>query len=264
METVTSADGTVIAYDRVGEGPVLIVCVGAFCTRTTFVAPDDLTRQFTVVTYDRRGRGDSGGGGDSGPVAAEREYEDLAAVAAGTWTGAPFVFGHSSGAAIALRATAAGLPFAGVVAYEAPFGNDETPVPSVDPDERIRELVGAGRNREAVVFWMTDVTRLPESGPGGPGRRPLGDGLGAAGRHASLTTSPSPPAACPEAELGKITAPVLILGGSESPAWFRRSVAEQAAATPGAQLRMLDGFGHNTPVEVIAPILTDFFTRPQG
>ena len=63
--------------------------------------------------------------GDPGPRAAEREYEDLAAVAAATGTGAPFVFGHSSGAAIALRAAAAGLPVAGIVAYEAPFGNDE-------------------------------------------------------------------------------------------------------------------------------------------
>jgi pimeloyl-ACP methyl ester carboxylesterase len=263
MQTVTSADGTMIAYDRVGDGPVLIVCVGAFCTRTTFVAPDDLTRQFTVVTYDRRGRGDSGGGGDVGPAAAEREYEDLAAVAAATSTAAPFVFGHSSGAAIALRAAAAGLPFAAVVAYEAPFANDETPVPAVDPDERIRELVGAGRNREAVVFWMTDVARLPDQA--------LGDLNGA-----PWVTALEPLAATlpydlavttggvPEAELGKITAPVLILGGSASPAWFRRSVAEQAAATPGAQLRMLDGFGHNTPADVIAPILTDFFTRPHG
>jgi pimeloyl-ACP methyl ester carboxylesterase len=263
METATSADGTVIAYDRVGDGPVLIVCVGAFCTRATFVPPDDLTRQFTVVTYDRRGRGDSGGGGDSGPVAAEREYEDLAAVAAATWTGAPFVFGHSSGAAIALRAVAAGLPFAGVVAYEAPFANDETPVPSVDPDERIRELVGAGRNREAVAFWMTEVVRLPDQA--------LAQLDGAA------WVTALEPLACtlpfdlavtaggvPEAELGKITAPVLILGGGESPAWFRRSVAEQAAATQGARLMMLDGFGHNAPPEDITPILIDFFTsRPQ-
>ena len=64
----------------------------------------------------------------------------------------------------------------------------------------------------------------------------------------------------PVAELGKITAPVLIVGGGISPAWFRRSVAEQAAATPGAQLRMLDGYDHNAPPEVIAPILTSFFT----
>jgi pimeloyl-ACP methyl ester carboxylesterase len=260
METVTSADGTVIAYDRVGEGPVLIVCVGAFCTRTTFVAPGDLALQFTVVTYDRRGRG---GSGDVGPLAAEREYEDLAAVAAATGAGAPFVFGHSSGAAIALRAVAAGLPVAGVVAYEAPFGNDDTPVPEVDPDERIRELVGAGRNREAVTFWMTDVVRLPGLAPADLDGAPWVTAL-----EPLASTLPYDLAVTaggvPEAELGKITAPVLVLGGSDSPAWFRRSVAEQAAAIPGAQLRMLDGFGHNAAPEVIAPILVDFFTAPQG
>ena len=63
----------------------------------------------------------------------------------------------------------------------------------------------------------------------------------------------------PAAELAKITAPVLILGGTDSPAWFRRSVADQAAAIPGAQLRMLDGYDHNAPPEVIAPILSSFF-----
>ena len=261
METVTSADGTAIAYDRAGEGPVLIVCNGAFSTRTAFVAPRDLARQFTVVTYDRRGRGDSGDVAAAGPFAAEREYEDLAAVAAATGAGTPFLFGHSSGAAIALRAVAAGLPVAGVVAYEAPFGNDDTPVPDVDPDARIRELVAAGRNREAVAFWMTEVVRLPDQA--------LAQLDGAA------WVTALEPLACtlpfdlavtaggvPEAELGKITVPVLILGGGDSPSWFRRSVAEQAAATPGAQLRMLDGFGHNAPADVLAPILIDFLGLP--
>src|SRR5215471_16867889 len=116
METVRSADGTVIAYDRAGAGPPLIVSVGAFCTRQTFVAPGDLRQRFTVVTYDRRGRGDSG---DTAPFAPEREYEDLAAVAAATGPEPPFVFGHSSGAAITLRAAAAGVPLAAVAAYEA-------------------------------------------------------------------------------------------------------------------------------------------------
>src|SRR5215467_11175926 len=159
METVRSADGTVIAYERVGDGPALIVSVGAFCTRQTFVAPEELRRRFTVVTYDRRGRGDSG---DRAPFAPEREYEDLAAVAAATGTEPPFIFGHSSGAAIALRAAAAGLPVAGIVAYEAPFTNDETPQPDADPAERIRELVGAGRDREAVMYWISDVVHAPE------------------------------------------------------------------------------------------------------
>jgi pimeloyl-ACP methyl ester carboxylesterase len=63
----------------------------------------------------------------------------------------------------------------------------------------------------------------------------------------------------PATELANITAPVLVLGGANSPAWFRRSVAEQAAAIPGARLQMIEGYDHNAPPEVITPILTEFF-----
>ncbi len=256
MEAVTSADGTVIAYDRAGDGPVLIVCVGAFCTRHTFAAPRDLTRQFTVVTYDRRGRGNSG---DTDPFAPEREYEDLAAVAAAAGGGPPFVFGHSSGAAIALRAAAAGLPVTGITAYEAPFASDGTPAPETDPADHIRQLVGSGRSGEAVTYWMTDVVRAPEQvlaqlddAPWVTALEPLARTL----PYELAVTAGGVPAA----ELRKITAPVLILGGGNSPAWFRRSVAEQAAAIPGAQLMTLDGYDHNAPPEVITPILTSFFS----
>ncbi len=255
METVKSADGTVIAYDRTGDGPPLIVSVGAFCTRQTFAAPEELRQRFTVYTYDRRGRGDSG---DTEPFAPQREYEDLAAVAAATGPEPPFVFGHSSGAAIALRAAAAGLPVAGIVAYEAPFLNEDTPRPAADPAERIRELVGSGRNREAVAFWMSDVVRLPaemlaqlDGAPWVADLEPLAPTL----RYDLAVTA----GGVPTSELGKITAPVLILGGKNSPGWFQRSVAEQAAATPGAQLTMLDGYDHNAPPQVIAPILIGFF-----
>ena len=255
METVKSADGTVLAYDRTGDGPSLIVSVGAFCTRHTFAAPADLGRRFTVITYDRRGRGDSG---DTLPFAPEREYEDLAAIAAAAGSEPPFVFGHSSGAAIALRAAAAGLPVAGIVAYEAPFLNEDTPRSAVDPAEHIRELVGAGRRREAVAFWMSDVVHLPDE--------MLAQMEGAPWVAALEPLTPTLPydlavtdGGVPASELAGITAPVLILGGKNSPRWFQRSVAEQAAATPGAQLRMLDGFDHNAPPEVIAPILIDFF-----
>ena len=256
METVTSADGTVIAYDRAGDGPVLIVSVGAFCTRHTFAAPGDLTRQFTVVTYDRRGRGDSG---DTEPFTPEREYEDLAAVAAATGAEQPFVFGHSSGAAIALRAAAAGLPVAGIVAYEAPFANDDAPLPQADPADHIRQLVRSGRDRDAVVFWMTDVVRLPEQALAQLDGAPWVTALEPLARTLPYDLAVTA-GGVPEAELGKITAPVLILGGSNSPEWFRHSVAEQAAATPGAQLMMLDGYDHNAPPEVIAPILASFFS----
>ena len=255
METVKSADGTVIAYDRTGDGPALIVSVGAFCTRHTFVPPDELTQRFTVLTYDRRGRGDSG---DTQPFAAEREYEDLAAVAAAAGPQPAFVFGHSSGAAIALRAAAAGLPVAALVAYEAPFLNEDSPRPSADPAGRIRQLVAEGRRHEAVVFWMSEVVGMPdemvtqmEGAPWVKALEPLTPTL----PYDIAVTDGGVPAA----ELANITVPVLILGGANSPGWFQRSVGEQAAATPGAQLRMLDGFDHNAPVEVIAPILASFF-----
>jgi pimeloyl-ACP methyl ester carboxylesterase len=255
METAKSADGTVLAYDRTGDGPPLIVSVGAFCTRHTFAAPADLARRFTVITYDRRGRGDSG---DTPPFAPEREYEDLAAIASAAGSEPRFVFGHSSGAAIALRAAAAGLPVAGIVAYEAPFLNEDASRPAVDPAEHIRQLVTSGRRREAVAFWMSEVVHLPDE--------MLAQLEGAPWAAALEPLTPTLPydlavtdGGVPASELARITAPVLILGGKNSPAWFQRSVAEQAAATPGAQLRMLDGFDHNAPPEVIAPILIDFF-----
>jgi pimeloyl-ACP methyl ester carboxylesterase len=255
METAKSADGTVIAFDRIGDGPVLIVSVGAFCTRHTFAAPSDLTRQFTVVTYDRRGRGDSG---DTEPFTAEREYEDLAAVAMATGAEPPFVFGHSSGAAIALRAAAAGLPVAGIVAYEAPFQNDDVQQPDVDPAERIRELVSSGRSREAVFFWMRDVVRMPAQAVAELDRAPWVTALEPLARTLPYDLAVTG-GGVPAAELARITAPVLVIGGGRSPGWFRRSVAEQAAAVPGAQLMTLDGYEHNAPPEVIAPILMSFF-----
>lgn len=255
METVKSADGTLIAYDRAGQGPALIVSVGAFCTRHTFTAPDELKARFTVVTYDRRGRGDSG---DTEPFTAERELQDLAAVAAATGPRPPCFFGHSSGAAIVLRAVAAGLPAAAIIAYEAPFANEETPQPSVDPASRIRELVSSGRRAEAVRFWMSEVVHLPAEmlaqADGAPWVKDLEPLTPTLPYDIAVTDG-----GVPVAELAAITAPALIVGGGQSPAWFRRSVAEQAAAIPGARLMTLDGFDHNAPPEVISAIMTDFF-----
>jgi pimeloyl-ACP methyl ester carboxylesterase len=105
MDTVRSADGTAIAFDQVGRGPALVLVMGAFCDRSSAaVLAAALGSSFTVYSYDRRGRGDSG---DQPTYAAEREIEDLGAViqAAG---GSAFVYGHSSGAALALEAAASG------------------------------------------------------------------------------------------------------------------------------------------------------------
>jgi pimeloyl-ACP methyl ester carboxylesterase len=258
METTKSADGTVIAYDRAGQGPALVVCVGAFCDRHSFVPPESLTRHFTVYTYDRRGRGDSG---DIEPYAPEREYEDLAAVAAAATAGRDersYFFGHSSGAAIGLQAAAAGVPLAGLVAYEAPYGNEDAPRPPADPATRIGELVAAGRRGDAVRFWMVDVIGGPaemlaqmESSPWWPRLEAM--------VHTVLQDIAVTGKEVPAGELAKINVPVLVVGGQNSPGWFQRTVRETAEAIPGARLSMLEGQDHGAPPEIIAAILTDFF-----
>ena len=103
MKTVQSKNGTTIAYDRTGRGPAVILVAGALSDRSGGTAVAALLAQrFTVFTYDRRGRGDSG---DTAPYAVEREIEDMDAIIheAG---GSAYVMGHSSGAALALEAAA--------------------------------------------------------------------------------------------------------------------------------------------------------------
>jgi pimeloyl-ACP methyl ester carboxylesterase len=266
METTKSADGTVIAYDRAGQGPPLIVTLGAFCDRKTFVPPADLTDRFTVYTYDRRGRGDSG---DTQPYSPDREVADLAAVieaAAGSGSGpgsgpgsGAFVFGHSSGAALALRAAWEGVPIAALVAYEAPFiirGTREVPV---NPAATITELVGAGRRGDAVRFWMTDVVQVPAQVVTMMERAPMWAGLEALTHTLPYDLALTGDHGVPAEDLARITVPVLVLGGANSPDWFHRTVRETTAAIPGARLVMLEGQDHGAPPEVISPVLTEFF-----
>jgi pimeloyl-ACP methyl ester carboxylesterase len=272
METTRSADGTVIAYERAGDGPPLIVAVGAFCDRKTFVPPAGLTGRFTVCTYDRRGHGDSG---DSASYSPDLEVADLAAVieavagpagssgsgssGSGSSGSGAFVYGHSSGAALALRAAGHGVPVTAVAAYEAPYVIPGTRKLAENPAERIEAMVAAGRRADAVRFWMTDVTGAPaeilprmENSPAWPSLQALAHTL-------PYDLALGGDQGIPIDYLAKITVPVLVLGGANSPDWFRRTVEATAAAIPGARLVMLSGQDHGVPPEVIAPVLTDFF-----
>src|SRR5512135_2271780 len=143
MQTVGSADGTTIAFDRSGQGPALILVAAASATRLAEASlAAALAPNFTVFAYDRRGRGDSG---DTPPYAVEREVEDLDAVIdeAG---GSAFVFGHSSGAVLALEAARL-LPdkISKLALYEPPFiiDNGRPPAPQ-DFTAQLERLVAAG------------------------------------------------------------------------------------------------------------------------
>src|SRR5688572_28026288 len=120
---VTSRDGTRIAYDRGGKGPAVILVNGALADRSGGAELAQLlAASFTVYSYDRRGRGDSG---DTKPYSVEREIEDIEALidAAG---GSAYLYGKSSGACLALQASAAlGDKVKKLALYEAPYSDAE-------------------------------------------------------------------------------------------------------------------------------------------
>ncbi len=151
--------GTKIAVDRYGSGPAIALVGGAFTDRRALAAlAQALAPSFTVLAYDRRGRGDSG---DTPPYAVAREIEDLAAVLA--MAGGPAcVFGHSSGAGLAVLAAADGVPIGRLAVYEPPYlvgKGDHLPPPGLAA--QMTELASSGRRGEAVEFWMKDTVGLP-------------------------------------------------------------------------------------------------------
>jgi pimeloyl-ACP methyl ester carboxylesterase len=149
VNKVQSKDGTAIAFDRLGDGPpVILVCGASTARRANASLATHLAEHFTVFNYDRRGRGDSG---DTAPYAVEREVEDIDAVidAAG---GSAFVYGTSSGGALALEAAASGLAVMRLALWEVPFSLDESRLPPADQVERYNEMIAAGRRGDAVEF----------------------------------------------------------------------------------------------------------------
>jgi pimeloyl-ACP methyl ester carboxylesterase len=148
MNKTVSRDGTPIAFDRSGKGPALILVDGALCYRASGPSRPMaavLAEHFTVITYDRRGRGDSG---DTAPYAVEREVDDLDALIKETGEAA-FVFGVSSGAALALEAANRGLAIKKLALYEAPFIVDDSRPKISWPGSTRQSLRTAGATRSS-------------------------------------------------------------------------------------------------------------------
>ncbi|HEX5850195.1 MAG TPA: alpha/beta hydrolase [Rubrobacter sp.] len=161
MNSVISRDGTRIAYDELGGGPPVILVGGAFNTRTfgpnKGLAPL-LEEHFTVINYDRRGRG---GSTDTAPYAVEREIEDLEALIEVSG-GSAHVFGISSGAALALEAANSGLAIEKLALYEAPFIVDDSRAPV--PDDYLPKLEGmlaADRRNAAIRLFLRQGVGVP-------------------------------------------------------------------------------------------------------
>jgi len=273
MQTLTSNDGTRIAYDRAGDGPPLILVDGALSSRSGSLntpLAELLAPQFTVYTYDRRGRGDSG---DTPPYAVEREIEDIDALidAAG---GTAFVFGISSGAALALDAAARHpAKVQKVAVYEPPFIVDDSRPPiQSDFPTRLQNLVATDRRGDAVKLFLTDGIRVPGFVVTLMSIMPMWK------RMTSLAHTLPYDASCmvgtqsgtplPAERWATLSAPALVVDGGKSPATMRNGAKALADLLPNARYVTLPGQTHIVKPAVLAPVLGDFFAaqaepRPQ-
>ena len=261
MEKVRSKDGTEIAYDRVGSGPALVLVGGAWNDRMSSAPLAQLMAdEFTVYTYDRRGRGDSG---DTQPYAVEREIEDLEAVieAAG---GSAYAFGTSSGGALALEAAAAGAPITRLAMFEPPYVTDDSrpPVPD-DYVAHIEELVANGDRTEVIRYFMTVAVGMPPemvegmlASPVTEVMEPVAHTVAYDGRVMFRGSMQGQP--LPNRYRDTVTVPALVMDGGNSPAWLHNAARGLVGILPDVQYRTLAGQDHAAPPEAIAPVLVEF------
>ena len=257
MPKVPSRDGTPIAFDRSGDGAPVILVFGAFNDRAAG-APlaASLASRFTVLNYDRRGRGESG---DTAPYAVEREIEDLDALIA-TAGGSACVFGHSSGAVLALQAAARGLAITKLALYEPPFVvDDERPRPPADLAAQVAALVASGRRGDAVELFQTKGVGIPTEVVAQLRRAPFWPALEAIAHTLVYDALLTGDLSVPTGLAASITVPTLALGGGASPAWMRHGVQALADALPAARHRTLEGQTHDIVPAVMAPVLVEFF-----
>lgn len=259
METVTSKDGTTIAFERSGEGPALILVDGALCSHAfgpmrplaALLAP-----HFTVYAYDRRGRGESG---DTAPFALEREVEDIDALIAAAG-GSALVYGISSGAALALEA-AHQLPsrITKLALYEAPYSVDE---PSVERFKAYRAQVGEvlaqGRRGDAVELFMRLVGASDE-GVAATRQSPAWPEFEAVAPTLAYDAAALGDSSVPVDRAAVVSTPTLVMDGGASFPFMHTAADNLASALPHAQRRTLEGQTHEVAAEALAPVLVEFF-----
>jgi pimeloyl-ACP methyl ester carboxylesterase len=253
--SVSSRDGTSIGFERAGGGSPLIFVVGAFNDRTTArPLARSLESTFTVLAYDRRGRGASG---DTAPYAIDREVEDLQAliVAAG---GSAAVFGYSSGALLALKAAARRLSITRLVLYDPPYGViTGRPGPVDDHAARLAELIAAGRRGDAVEYFQREIVGIPQETVAPFRHAPFRPALEAIAPtlvyDATIVTDRSL-----AGEVASVQVPTLVLCGGANPPALRTAAQTLAGELPGARLRELAGQGHDIIPEAVAPMVREF------
>ena len=263
MKTVTSKDGTTIAFDQSGAGPALILVGGALEYRAwesetpQIAAFPLLTQHFTVIHYDRRGRGDSA---DTLPYAVEREIEDIEALI-GAAGGSAFVFGISSGAALAMEAAIKlGGKVKKLAMYEAPYNSDATARQAwVNYRKQLKELLAADRRGDAVALFMMLLGMSPDHVPE-MRQHPMWPMWEAAALTLTYDAAVmGEDASVPSEKAASAAVPALVMDGGASYPFMHVTALALAKAMPHAQHRTLEGQTHEVAPQVLAPVLVEFF-----
>jgi len=253
--TVRSADGTTIAFERSGAGQALILVdaaggyreVGPLRSLAKLLAAD-----FTVFTYDRRGRG---GSSDTLPYAVEREVDDLAALVAAAG-GSACVYAFSSGGLLAMHAAASGLAIPKLALLEPPIGADEDKSAEADFTRELADLVAAGGRGDAVEHFHTSIG-VPVEMVAGMREAPFWPALEAIAH--TLVYDSIVSEATSLALVRSVTAPTLVLDSEGSTGDLTGWAAAVVEALPNGSHRSLEGEWHGVADEVLAPVLTEFF-----
>jgi pimeloyl-ACP methyl ester carboxylesterase len=260
MPIVRSADGTAIAYDQAGHGPLLIIVDGAMTTRSSGTKPqlvDLLASHVTLVSYDRRGRGDSG---DTQPYTAEREIEDIEALIDQVGSAA-CLYGHSSGGCLALDAALRlGPKVSKLAMYEAPY-NDDPAQRQVWAEylEQLDAALAENRRGDAVALFMRLVGMPAEQvdamrqAPFWPSMEAVAPTL--AYDHAGVM---GPDQSVPVERAAQVSIPALIMYGTASPTFMAETATTLSKTVPHAELHALDGQDHSVDPAVLVPVLTAF------
>lgn len=260
METTTSADGTLIAYERVGDGPPVALLPGATCTRGVLrPLAEALSHHVTAITVDRRGRGDSNDRADPPPYVVEREVEDVAAVIAAVG-GSAAVYGHSSGAALALHASVAGTGVDRLVMHDAPYSMPGTEQSARDWHAHLHQMLEGGRRDDAIAAFMRmvgmpdDMIDGMRQGPTWPAMETVAPSLA----YDSAAMGDSSGGLVPSELLEQVDVPALVLvGGADH--GFMIDVARQLTdGLPDGRMEHLVGAGHDAGPEVVVPHLLPF------
>jgi pimeloyl-ACP methyl ester carboxylesterase len=262
MNTLSSHDGTTIAYDEQGEGPAVILIDGALTVHSSGSGSELaklLAPHFSVYGFDRRGRGESG---DTLPYAVDREIDDIEALIdrAG---GSPFLYGHSSGGPLAMRAAIRlGSKVSKVAMYEPPYNNDPGAQESWSQYLRdLKQALAEGRRGDAVALFMGFIG-TPAEQVDGMRRAPFWPSMEAvaptlAYDHAAILGEPW---SVPTALATRLSVPALVMSGDAGLPFMPDAARVLSQAIPQGQLRMLEGQTHEVDPAVLAPVLVKFFT----